>query len=174
MNQSQNPFPICPELTTDFSEQSHGDGTRTRMWSFTDDDVAAKNCKLSGRRSTWVKAVSWTSRGPRWTPTLLVLCEILVSQYLSMSIHANHVKAIHGKANPFPHCITGFGPLEPSAQRFSYNNGAHLWTLSMHHALWYLLCRWQSSQLSCVGGIKLILLMKKLREAVFRPESHIT
>ena len=42
MNQNQNPFPICPELTTDFSEQSHGDGTRIRMWSLVDDDVEAK------------------------------------------------------------------------------------------------------------------------------------
>jgi len=42
--------------------------------------------------------------------------------------------SIHAKANPITYCITDFGPLEPSAPRFTYNNGAHLWTLSMYWA----------------------------------------
>lgn len=47
--------------------------------------------------------------------TLLVLCEIPASQHLKMSIHANHVKGYTCSANPFTHCVTGLGPLEPSA-----------------------------------------------------------
>ena len=42
IHRGQNPFPICPMLTTNFSEQSHGGGTRTRMWFLADGDVAVK------------------------------------------------------------------------------------------------------------------------------------
>lgn len=66
-------------------------------------------------------------------PTLLVLCETLASQHLNMSIHA--------KVNPFTYRITDFGPVEPSTQHFTYNNGAHLWTLNVYQTLRYLPCR---------------------------------
>lgn len=42
INRSQNPFPICPMLTTNFSEQSLGGGTRTGMRFLADGVVAVK------------------------------------------------------------------------------------------------------------------------------------